>query len=64
MFIVTCVRRSEDAIGVMKEALTSTNPTERTEAIQRYFFLDKFQIYRNHSTSINMCACLAYAFHL
>ncbi|PAV67932.1 hypothetical protein WR25_01182 isoform B [Diploscapter pachys] len=39
MFIVTCVRRSEDAIGVMKEALTSTNPTERTEAIQRFYAL-------------------------
>ncbi|VDK53413.1 unnamed protein product [Cylicostephanus goldi] len=39
MFVVACVRRAEDAVKVIRKALESTNATDRTEGIQRFYAL-------------------------
>lgn len=39
IFIVACVRRSEDTLSVMKKAFDSADPTERTSAIRRFYTL-------------------------
>ncbi|VDM59235.1 unnamed protein product [Angiostrongylus costaricensis] len=39
MFVVACVRRAEECLKVMKKAMESSNATDRTEAIHRFYAL-------------------------
>ncbi|CAJ0578771.1 unnamed protein product, partial [Mesorhabditis spiculigera] len=39
MFIVASVRRPDDAVAIIKAAIDSENPTERTGAVQRFYAL-------------------------
>ncbi|KAJ1363609.1 Unc-80p [Parelaphostrongylus tenuis] len=39
MFVVACVRRPEESLKVMRKAMESSNATDRTEAIQRFYAL-------------------------
>ncbi|CAI4225052.1 unnamed protein product [Auanema sp. JU1783] len=39
MFILACVRRPEDSLKIVKDALKSVNASERTAAIQRFYAL-------------------------
>ncbi|EGT33036.1 CBN-UNC-80 protein [Caenorhabditis brenneri] len=39
MFIVASVKKSEDALGIIREALDSAEPQDRTSGIQRFYTL-------------------------